>query len=129
MAILYEDPRIVCDSDGITVHWYYFPLGDKRLLYSDIRAVKEHEMGVFTGKWRIWGGDVRHWFHLDGHRPDKEIAFILDVGGFVRPVLTPDDPGKFRSVLEERGISVAPPPYEAGSTKRRRQLRSASSVG
>ena len=59
------------------------------------------------GTGRIWGsGDFVHWFNLDGHRPGKERAFVLDLGGTVKPVVTPDDPDAFRAALVAAGVPV-----------------------
>jgi hypothetical protein len=103
MAILYQDRRIAADEDGITVSMYYFPFGSKRIPYSAIRSWEEYEMGALTGQWRIWGmGTSPRWFCLDADRPRKTRAFILDIGGWIKPVLTHDDPDPFRRVLEER---------------------------
>ena len=103
MAVLYEDEHVVCDDDAITIHDYYFPMGDKRIPYRDIRKVDEHAMGALTGKWRIWGsGDLRHWFHLDWRRPAKDKALVLSSAGWVRPVITPDDPARVLAILRDK---------------------------
>jgi hypothetical protein len=106
---LYEDERIICTDDALVIDTYYFPFGAKRVPYASIRAVRERDMGqgIWRGRWRIWGsGDLRHWYHYDPHRPDKRLALVLDLGGWVRPVITPDDPAFVRSILEDRGIVV-----------------------
>lgn len=60
-------------------------------------------MGALTGKGRLWGsGDLRHWLPLDLSRPQKEKALILEVGKWVRPVITPDDPDRVLALLQER---------------------------
>jgi len=33
-ASLYRDDYIECDRHGLTIHWYYFPFGDKRIEYT-----------------------------------------------------------------------------------------------
>jgi hypothetical protein len=109
MARLYEDDRIVCDDDGITVRQYFFPYGDKRIHWTDIKGVTELAMkGWDSGKYRFWGsGDFRHWFNFDPKRPKKDVAFVVDKGQFVRAVLTPDDPARFRDVLAEKGVALS----------------------
>lgn len=37
----------------------------------------------------------------------KNVAFILDVGGYVRPFITPVHPDALRTVLEEHGVDFA----------------------
>src|SRR5262245_30971445 len=109
MAILYRDKRIVCDDDAITISMYHFPAGSKRIPYNEIRGIQEHKMGPLTGRYRLWGAsDPRYWFHLDADRPHKTKAIILDKGGWIRAVITPDDPDAVLRILEERtGLSAS----------------------
>jgi hypothetical protein len=66
-------------------------------------VVEEIELTLWTGKGRIWGsGDFKHWAHMDPARPHKQRALILDVGGWVQPVITPDDTEKVRSIIESK---------------------------
>jgi hypothetical protein len=103
MGTLYEDDRITCDDDGITVKNYYFPIGRKRIAYSEIRSFDQHKMGILTGRYRIWGAtDPRYWFHLDPKRPGKSKAVVIDKGDWVKAVLTPDDPDAVLHILEEK---------------------------
>ncbi len=102
--ILYKDSTVILDAAGLTIRWYYFPLGtSKRILYSQIRGVHEHTIGPFTGMGRLWGsGDFSHWAPLDIHRLKKEKSFIFDLGTKIKPVITPDDPTRFLALLQER---------------------------
>ena len=103
MTILYQDERITCDDDGITIKNYYFPVGDKRIVYGEIVAFDQKQLGVLTGRYRIWGtGDPRFWFHLDPTRPGKSKGVVIDKGDFVKAVLTPDDPEAVLNILEEK---------------------------
>jgi hypothetical protein len=53
-------------------------------------------------RWRIWGsGDLRHWWNLDPRRPSKTVALVLDVGRFVRPTITPNDPATVERLLNQ----------------------------
>ena len=98
----YDDQRIYCDDTGIEIRWYYFPYGSKRIPYTAIRGVRRRPLTAGLGRWRIWGsGDFRHWWNLDGRRPQKLVALVLDVGGFVRPTITPDDPDEVERILRE----------------------------
>jgi hypothetical protein len=109
VVTLYEDERITCLDDALVIDTYYFPFGEKRVPYASIRAVHERDMGpgIWRGRWRIWGsGDLRHWYHYDPHRPDKRTALVLDLGGWIRPVITPDDPSLVRGIFEGHGIPI-----------------------
>lgn len=99
----YDDGGIVCDDRGLTIRRYY-PWGAKHIPYSAVHGVTKLPL---TGpnsvrRWRIWGsGDFLHWWNLDTHRPDKNLALVLDLGHWVRPTITPDDPGVVERILAE----------------------------
>jgi hypothetical protein len=91
MAALYHDRWITCTDEAIVIRWYYL-WGAKRIPYSRIRSAERVDLGAFTGKLRIWGtSNFRYWASLDPGRPRKEAALILDLGGAVRPFVTPED--------------------------------------
>src|SRR5689334_22241641 len=102
--VFYDDGLVTLDSDGLTIRRYYFPFGtSKRISYIQIKGVQERRMGPLTGKGRVWGsGDFRHWAPLDLRRPLKEKALILDLGSWIKPVITPDDPDRVLSLLQEQ---------------------------
>lgn len=103
MAVLYEDARIVCDDDAITIHTYYFPWGSRRIPYITIRTFEERSMGLLTGQLRIWGtGDFKHWYHYDPKRPSKTRALVIDTGQLVKAVITPDDVDRVAAILKEK---------------------------
>lgn len=90
-ATVYDDGRIACGDEGITIRWYYL-WGAKRIPFRAIRSAKTFPLKPIRGKWRIWGsGDLVHWYNLDGNRPNKKIGIEIDMGGRVRPCITPDD--------------------------------------
>ena len=101
--VLYNDGLVELDRQGITLRRYYFPIAtSKHIAYTDIRGVRLRPMGVWTGKGRLWGsGDLRHWAPLDPHRPRKTTAIILDLGTFIRPAFSPDDPERVFALLLE----------------------------
>jgi hypothetical protein len=104
LAGTYDDGAIVCGADELRIHCYYFPFGAKRVPYTRIRALRRIEItGVGSGKWRLWGtANPRYWANLDTKRPRKTAGFIIDVGRRVSPVVTPDDPEAFETVLRDR---------------------------
>jgi hypothetical protein len=104
----YQDSKIRCTDDGISIRSYYFPVGTKHIPYAAIRSIERFELTARRGKGRIWGsGGFRHWANLDVRRPTKSVGFTLGLSGHVVPVLTPDDPDRFESVVRERTGIVA----------------------
>jgi hypothetical protein len=104
MTNAYDDGTIVCGPDELEIHSYYFPFGTKRVPYTSIRGVQRIQIeGPMSGKWRIWGtGNPRYWANLDIRRPKKKAGFVVDLGRKVSPIVTPDDPDDFESVLRGR---------------------------
>lgn len=102
-TVLYHDGLVELDQDSITLRRYYFPwAGSKRIPYTDIRDAHDRAMDAWTGKGRLWGsGDLRHWAPLDLHRRKKDTAIILDLGKFVRPVFSPDNPARVMTLLRQ----------------------------
>lgn len=99
---LYRDRWISCTDSQLIIRGYHFPLGTpKAIPYPDIRSVESVEMGVLTGRGRLWGtASPRYWAHLDPRRPWKTKALVLDLGHRVRPFITPDDPDRVREIIE-----------------------------
>ena len=102
----YDDGRISCDAEGITIRGYY-PWGPRHIAYSAIQRVERLPL---TGasrlrRWRIWGsGDFVHWWNFDPGRTRKELALVLvlNTGRTVRPTITPDDPEAVERILRSR---------------------------
>jgi hypothetical protein len=98
----YRDRWIECTPTAIKVRGYYFPWGTKRISYDSIRSLQRVKLGVVRGKWRIWGtGNPRYWASLDPRRPKKQVGLILDLGRFVHPLITPDDPDSVEATIRE----------------------------
>jgi hypothetical protein len=94
----------VCGPDRLEIHSYYFPFGIKRVPYVQIQGLQRFEInGLWSGKWRVWGtGNPRYWTNLDWTRPKKKAGFVVDVGRKVSPIVTPDKPDEFESLLRAR---------------------------
>jgi hypothetical protein len=93
MGPTYSDRWITCTDDEIRVRGYYFPWGTKRIPYERIRAVRQVSLSALRGRGRIWGtANPRYWASLDPARPRKSVGLVLDIGQWVRPFLTPDEP-------------------------------------
>ena len=102
MSAEYHDERISCSADEIAIRGYYFPWGTKHIRYDSIRAMQRVNMGALTGRARLWGtGNPTRWANLDHRRPFKTVGFDLDIGGPVKPLLTPDDPDEFEQAMRE----------------------------
>ncbi len=111
---VYRDRWIECTSGGLRIRAYYFPWGTKRIPYRSIRSVRRVELGPGTGRGRIWGtANPHYWASLDPGRPSKTAGLILDVGRFVRPFITPDDPNAVEAAIRERA-SLTPASTNAG---------------
>lgn len=107
-TLLYDDGLIRLDASTLTIRHYYFPLAtSKRIRYNRLRSIKNVPIGPATGQWRMWGtGDFRHWLPLDLHRPQRDAALVCDLGGWVRPVITPKEPQRVIDILREHGVAV-----------------------
>ncbi|MHB8437585.1 MAG: PH domain-containing protein [Acidimicrobiales bacterium] len=100
-AAAYGDRWISCDGAGIAIRGYYFPWGTKHISYQRLRGLRRVEMTAMRGKMRLWGtSNFRYWASLDPKRPEKSVAFVLDLGRNVHPFITPDDPDAFASSVE-----------------------------
>jgi hypothetical protein len=60
------------------------------------------ELSSLRGQMRIWGtANPHYWASLDPQRRRKSTALILDLGRFVQPFITPDDPDKVEAIIRE----------------------------
>jgi hypothetical protein len=99
----YNDGKIECNAEGISIRGYYFPYGTKHIPYSSVKGLRRFEMTALRGQWRIWGtGTLRTWANLDLNRPKKKFGFFLDIGKYLNPFITPDDPDAAEAVIRER---------------------------
>jgi hypothetical protein len=101
-SLRYDDGKVACDGEGITIRWYYL-WGSKRILFRDIRSVKTYSLRPIRGKWRLWGsGDLVHYYNLDLSRRNKDTGIELDLGRHARPCITPDDVEAVSRILAEQ---------------------------
>ena len=99
-ATLYDDGRITCDEEGVTIRWYYL-WGHKHIPFGVIRSATTFPLGPIRGRWRLWGsGDFVHWYNLDRSRPKKQTGIEIEPGGRVHPCITPDDPEAVVRIIE-----------------------------
>ena len=92
----YDDGRVAVDETGVTLRRYYFPSGhSKHIPYGRIDDAYVRPMGWWTGKGHGWGSaDFRRWLPWDLHRYRKDEMVVLDLGGYVQPGFSPDDPAR-----------------------------------
>lgn len=115
MASEYRDRWISCTPEGLEVRGYYFPWGTKHIPYASIRSVRRVGMTALRGKGRIWGtSNPRYWASLDPKRPTKSVGLILDVGRFVHPFITPDDPDAVEAAIAAHARLAPPDDDRAG---------------
>ena len=100
MADEYEDTRIRCTAEAIEVRGYYFPWGTKHIPYGSIRSITRVNLGALTGRGRVWGtANPGRWANFDPRRAGKQVGFDLQLGGPVKPLITPDDPDAFETAV------------------------------
>lgn len=122
MAILYQDEKITCDEDGLTIKGYYFPLPtEKRVLYSDLEKIEYYPLTTHTGKYKYWGGTFKYWLNLDWKRHQKSTGIVLrQTGKWNVPIITPEHPDTVLKILEEKtGIKPVPEQGQPSSAAQR----------
>ena len=101
-GVVYQDRWIECTDEWVRVRGYYFPWGTKRIRYSRIKSVQRVAMSTYRGQTRLWGtANPRYWTSLDPQRGSKTEALVLNLGGFVRPFLTPDSCDAVEEAIRE----------------------------
>jgi hypothetical protein len=102
MAFEYEDRWIRCTPEAIEVRGYYFPWGTKHIPYQSVRSIERVNLGALTGRARIWGtANPGRWASFDPRRATKRVGFDVELGGRVKPLITPDDPDAFEAAVRE----------------------------
>lgn len=97
----YDDGSIACDERGVAIRRYY-PWGARRISYGEIRDLRILPLGGLATlqPWRIWGpADLEHWWNLDAHRRERQVALVIDTGERFKPTVTPADPDGFEKVV------------------------------
>lgn len=101
-GLLYSDNLIYIDDNGLTIRLFYFPLGSKRIRFSDIETVT----GFKGSYWRLWGtGDFRTWFGFDEERMDRPMRFIIRrKDKWSRIGFTCENPEAVIKILQDKGL-------------------------
>lgn len=111
MERVYEDDTTAVDTTFVTLKRYYFPFArPKRIKLADIESITIRRSSWMT-RYRLWGSNnFRNWLPLDLHRPGKTHMIELDIGKWVRPMFTPDDPQLVADLLRRDTPNPLPPP-------------------
>lgn len=105
----YEDRFVELTDKRLTLRWYYFPGGSKRILLSDIEEIVEQSPPALTSRGRIWGTSTfRVWFALDWGRPWRSAVYIAKIREHaIRAGFSVENPGQFKEILEAKGLLTA----------------------
>jgi hypothetical protein len=84
---------VTCYSDYLVIHWYYFPFGNKKIKYNNIRSCEfrsTNDMDIFSFK--HWGMALTPiWWHCDMNRLSRKHYIVLDANQLPKIGLTMDD--------------------------------------
>ena len=100
---LYEDPTVTVTADHVVLKRYSLLGRPKTIRIDDISTIDERPLGRLE-RWRVAGAGPgtpwRSWYGWDAGRRTKTTGFVLDLGSFWRPTVTPDDPVDFAASLQ-----------------------------
>lgn len=97
----YDDGSVACDETGLAIRRYY-PWGARRILYGEIKNLCVLRLTGRTAArpFHLWGPtDLEHWWNLDPHRAERDVALVIDTGERFKPTVTPVDPDGFELVV------------------------------
>lgn len=101
----YDDDAVCLDEQGLTIKNYLYRRRPRFIAYDTIRSAVLIDIGTWSGRHRLVGVGFRrprHFFHWDANRSTKTAAIELDTGRRIKIVITPEDPGRVLSVLEQQ---------------------------
>lgn len=92
-AILFANKYVTCYEDHIVINMYYFPAGNKKVKYSDMKScelLSGEQLGF--SKVKMWGMALSPiWWHADFHRHSRDHYIVLDINSWPKIGLTMDD--------------------------------------
>jgi hypothetical protein len=90
---LFSNGFVTCYSDYFVIHLYYFPYGNKKIKYNNIRSCEFHSMNdidIFSCK--LWGMALSPiWWHCDMRRLSRQNYILLDTNQWPKIGVTMDD--------------------------------------
>lgn len=108
----YEDAVVRLDDAGVTIKSFHRPGRARTIAYGDISSVEVIALALFTGRHRLVGispGRPTTYFHWDPNRRHKRRGLRLDIGGFLKRAITPDDPDLVHALVEDEITKVRRP--------------------
>ena len=90
---LISNSFVTCYSDYLVIHFYYFPFGNKKVKYSQIRSCELHSMdNLDFFDYKLWGMTLSPvWWHCDMSRLGRKNYILLDANQWPFIGLTMDD--------------------------------------
>ncbi|CAF1544621.1 unnamed protein product [Rotaria sordida] len=90
---LISNSFVTCYSDYFVIHLYYFPYGNKKVKYSNIRSCEFHstdDLDMFS--YKLWGMSFSPvWWHCDMKRLMRKNYILLDANQWPHIGLTMND--------------------------------------
>eukprot|EP01023_Acetabularia_acetabulum_P000131 TRINITY_DN10061_c0_g1_i1.p1 TRINITY_DN10061_c0_g1~~TRINITY_DN10061_c0_g1_i1.p1 ORF type:complete len:128 (+),score=28.26 TRINITY_DN10061_c0_g1_i1:52-435(+) len=98
---------IKLDGEKISVNWYYFPAGTKKIRYDQVVKARKMKWSGGPGHKLLttkhWGMAVsKVWWHLDWGRMGRQNFVEIDTGSWLKIGLTCDDCDGLAKQLEKR---------------------------
>lgn len=97
---------VTCYSDHLRINLYYFPYGNKKVKYSDIRTCELRsmdELGLFACK--LWGMSLTPvWWHSDMKRYGRKNYILLDANQwpFIGLTMADDDTIRVFNLIRQK---------------------------
>ena len=112
-APLISNSFITCYSDYFVIHLYYFPFGNKKIKYSNIRSCElrsADELDIFNHK--LWGMALSPvWWHCDMKRFGRKQYILLNANQWPQIGLTMDDSDLVNVYNLIKGKTLEKPAY------------------
>ncbi|CAF1248069.1 unnamed protein product [Rotaria sp. Silwood1] len=90
---LISNSFVTCYSDYLIIHLYYFPFGNKKIKYRNIRSCEfrsTNDIGMF--EYKLWGMSLSPiWWHCDMNRLARKHYILLDANQWPLIGITMDD--------------------------------------
>ena len=104
--LIYSDKLVEITEDSILFRDYYFPVGSKRVAFSEVENIVTDMPTMANGKWRIQGTlDLRTWFPRDWKRPNRDRIFMISFPDRRRRIgFTVEDSDTVTNILTEKGL-------------------------
>ena len=104
--LLYSDTLVEITENSICFKDYYFPVGPKRVPFTDITDILVVKPTWLNGRYRLQGtGNFQTWFPLDWHRPSRPEIFFASLRGTSRRIgFTVEAAAPVQTILRDMGL-------------------------